>query len=195
MDLKKQHYRLATANNGLAMSNPINPFQSPAIDDTREVFVPAGRGRRLANFVIDYFAQTMVRKLTVFGICIVFGDGVAARLFIGMPMAAARYAIGFLPGISVETSEGIVVGVVTVANTLIFYLTYYLVLEATTSRTLGKLLTGTHVVNDDFGKPSFRQVVGRTLARLIPFEAFSFLGPIGCGWHDRLAKTYVVKRR
>jgi uncharacterized RDD family membrane protein YckC len=71
-------------------------------------------------------------------------------------------------------------------------LTYYTVLEGLTSRTLGKFVTGTHVVTDEGLKPSFPAILGRTLCRFIPFEAITFLfSPIG--FHDRLSHTRVVK--
>lgn len=72
---------------------------------------------------------------------------------------------------------------------------YYVILEAATGRTLGKLITGTKVVNEDGGAPSIGQIIGRTLCRCIPFEAFSFLSSDARGWHDRIPKTYVVKAR
>jgi uncharacterized RDD family membrane protein YckC len=72
---------------------------------------------------------------------------------------------------------------------------YYLLLEATTSRTIGKLLTGTVVVNEKGGKPTVGQIARRSLARWIPFEAFSFFSQERRGFHDRLPGTYVVKAR
>ena len=42
------------------------------------------------------------------------------------------------------------------------------------------------------GRPSTAQVLGRTLCRIIPFEAFSFLGTPPKGWHDVIPKTMVV---
>ena len=69
---------------------------------------------------------------------------------------------------------------------------YYVVMEAVFQRTVGKLLTGTVVVNESGGRPSFGQIVGRSFARWIPFEAFSFLSKNPVGWHDSLAKTRVI---
>ena len=42
-------------------------------------------------------------------------------------------------------------------------------------------------------KPRFGQVIGRTLCRFVPFEAFSFFGERG--WHDKIPKTRVVMAR
>jgi uncharacterized RDD family membrane protein YckC len=72
---------------------------------------------------------------------------------------------------------------------------YYILMEGIFGRTLGKLITGTVVVDGFGNKPSFGKIIGRSFARLIPFEAFSFLGSTGRGWHDSLTDTYVVKSR
>jgi uncharacterized RDD family membrane protein YckC len=69
---------------------------------------------------------------------------------------------------------------------------FYLFFEGVFNATPGKMLTRTRVVSVDGGKPSFGQVVGRTVVRFVPFEAFSFLG--SSGWHDRWTKTRVVRR-
>jgi uncharacterized RDD family membrane protein YckC len=71
-------------------------------------------------------------------------------------------------------------------------LAYYTLLEGFTGRTLGKFITGTYVVTDEGLKPSFPTILGRTLCRFIPFEAFTFLFS-SIGFHDRLSHTRVVK--
>src|SRR5690349_2141932 len=53
---------------------------------------------------------------------------------------------------------------------------YYVVFEASFGWTLGKLITGSRVVDENGAKPSFLKVLGRSLARNVPFEPFSFLG-------------------
>lgn len=67
---------------------------------------------------------------------------------------------------------------------------YYLVFEGVWQRTPGKFILGTMVVGASGEKPSFGQIVGRTLCRFIPFEPFSFFGREG--WHDSIPKTKVV---
>lgn len=70
---------------------------------------------------------------------------------------------------------------------------YYVVCESLWQRTLGKAITGTKVVDRNGNKPKFWTICGRTLARCIPFEKFSFLiGSNPIGWHDRISKTLVV---
>jgi uncharacterized RDD family membrane protein YckC len=77
---------------------------------------------------------------------------------------------------------------------LLTVLFYYIGMESLFGKTFGKFITRTRVVNSAGGPPSFGQVVGRSLARFIPFEAFSFFGGKGhpVGWHDSLSNTRVV---
>jgi len=75
---------------------------------------------------------------------------------------------------------------------LLFYLLYYIIFEAALSQTPGKMITRTKVVTLDGAKPSFANIVGRTLCRLIPFEPLSFLGSNGTGWHDTITKTKLI---
>jgi uncharacterized RDD family membrane protein YckC len=77
---------------------------------------------------------------------------------------------------------------------LLIVVGYYVLFEALFQRTPGKFITGTKVIAYGGGKPSFGQIVGRSFARLVPFEWFSFLGGSG-GWHDTWTRTRVVKVR
>ncbi len=74
----------------------------------------------------------------------------------------------------------------------LMYLVYYFLMEVTTGKTVGKMITKTRVVDLEGGKPSPGQILGRSFARFIPFEAFSFLGESGIGWHDSLPGTRVI---
>jgi uncharacterized RDD family membrane protein YckC len=89
-----------------------------------------------------------------------------------------------LEALLVETN-GMLIG-------MLIVMTYYSVLEGLTSRTLGKFITGTYVVTDEGLRPSFANILGRTLCRFIPFEALTFLFS-SVGLHDRLSHTRVVK--
>ena len=79
---------------------------------------------------------------------------------------------------------------------LVAYFFYFVGCERSTGKTIGKYVTGTKVVTVDAGQPSIRQLIGRTAARFVPFEPFSFFGdkqPVG--WHDDWSGTRVVKDR
>jgi uncharacterized RDD family membrane protein YckC len=77
-------------------------------------------------------------------------------------------------------------------------LLYYVPLEGLFGFTIGKLVTGTRVVNEQGDRPTWGQAFGRTLCRFIPFEPLSVLfaqdGKVR-GWHDRVPGTWVVRRR
>ncbi len=69
---------------------------------------------------------------------------------------------------------------------------YFVLFEAVWQKTLGKMITGTRVVTIAGEPPSARQIVGRSIVRLVPFEALSFLAKHPVGWHDALSGTRVV---
>ena len=71
-------------------------------------------------------------------------------------------------------------------------LLYFFLFEFLTQRTLGKLITGTKVVMADGTKPDLKAIFIRSVSRIVPFDAFSFLGDPPIGWHDRWADTVVV---
>ncbi|PCI98123.1 MAG: hypothetical protein COB15_06400 [Flavobacteriales bacterium] len=78
---------------------------------------------------------------------------------------------------------------------LSLYVVYYIVMEFSFQTTVGKLITGTVVVNIDGSKPTLKVIVGRSFSRLVPFDALSFLGGGASGWHDSWSNTKVIKRR
>lgn len=75
---------------------------------------------------------------------------------------------------------------------LVVLFLYYFIFEGILGKTPGKFITKTKVVTIDGRKPDFQETFIRTICRLIPFDAFSFLGGNGYGWHDSLSKTRVV---
>jgi uncharacterized RDD family membrane protein YckC len=81
-----------------------------------------------------------------------------------------------------------------IGSYLSFAMIYYSIFEGLFGRTLGKIITGSVVINEYGLKPSFRTILKRTLCRLIPFDALSFLGVSGRMWHDSLSDTYVVEK-
>jgi uncharacterized RDD family membrane protein YckC len=150
------------------MTQETNPYAPPASSVAGAEFeqdrpiVPASRGRRFGTFVIDYLCFLLLSALTGVVIALVWGDdGLAA----------------------IERLPDIVVGVAVLC-------VYYIFFEGLWARTPGKFVFGTIVVNEQGGRPSFGQIVGRTFCRFIPFEAFSCLGERG--WHDSIPKTIVV---
>lgn len=74
----------------------------------------------------------------------------------------------------------------------IIYILYYFVMEASTGKTIGKMITKTKVVKEDGSESDTYTAFIRSVSRLIPFEAFSLLGKDRIGWHDSIAKSRVV---
>jgi uncharacterized RDD family membrane protein YckC len=108
------------------------------------------------------------------------------------------YAFAFVIGIvlAIFGLAGLLESVPELLFGLAIYALYYIPQEVFSGRTLGKRIMKTRVVQFDGTPPTFGQVVGRTLCRLIPFEFVSFFGaherggPLG--WHDKIPKTVVV---
>jgi len=69
---------------------------------------------------------------------------------------------------------------------------YYGFFESVFMRTPAKFITNTVVINRDGTTPDNNRIFLRTICRQIPFEALSFFGRPGTGWHDSLSKTLVV---
>ncbi|MEO5777661.1 MAG: RDD family protein [Flavobacterium sp.] len=133
----------------------------------------ASNGQRFLNVVIDY-----VMRLIIFGI-IGFIAGLLSVLFDAPGIVTFFAEMGKLQ----EFTLGI-----------FLILIYYNVFEAFFSTTVGKLITKTIVVDENGDKPTSHAILLRTICRLIPFDALSFFGSPCRGWHDSLAKTYVVKK-
>lgn len=71
-------------------------------------------------------------------------------------------------------------------------LIFYVLLEGIFGATIGKLIFGYTVINEQAQKPDFGTLVLRNIIRFVPFERFSCIGDRG--WHDTWSKTYVVKK-
>ena len=72
------------------------------------------------------------------------------------------------------------------------FLAYYMIMEIKWQKTIGKFTTKTKVVMLNGEKPKEKDIVLRTLCRLIPFDWVSYLF-MKNGFHDLLSKTKVVK--
>jgi len=73
---------------------------------------------------------------------------------------------------------------------ILILLVYYLPLESFGGLTLGKLITGSRVIDADFNKPSVLKVIIRTVCRILPFPWW-----IDRFLHDRFSGTYVVNKK
>lgn len=94
---------------------------------------------------------------------------------------------------------GIILGSMAATETMLMlasyltYFIYYWLMEAVLGKTVGKYVTRTRVVKPDGSQPSAINILGRTFSRIIPFDAFSYLGSTSSGWHDSIPKIYVIE--
>ena len=135
----------------------------------------ASLGKRFANYAIDYVAQMLIGLAIgiVIGVIIAYNDPAALD--------------------TIENADGLSSKIWELLLGYLLAIIYYFVLEATTGRTLGKLITKTKVVMRNGDEPSHGTIFKRTLCRLIPFEPFSFFGGDEMGWHDSISNTRVVE--
>jgi len=71
-----------------------------------------------------------------------------------------------------------------------YFLYYFLMENYLDGRTVAKYITGTKVISTDGTKPTTQQIIYRSLSRIVPFDALSFLGENG--WHDKWSDTRVI---
>ncbi|OAB28211.1 Uncharacterized membrane protein YckC, RDD family [Flavobacterium fryxellicola] len=133
----------------------------------------ASKGQRFLNFIIDLLVVYM------------FTVGIGAAVNI-IGELTENYSLAEWI-ISLTLIENILFMLV-----VLFF--YYLIMELYFSRTFGKYFTKTMVVKYNGSKPNVKSIVLRTLVRMIPIEAFSFLSDNARGWHDTLSVTYVVNK-
>lgn len=129
-----------------------------------EKILPASQGKRFLNMIIDWVFLYLF------------------AMVVGFILAMAA----FWEALGIENWNETLLGI------MMFFL-FYVFFEGIWGKTPAKFITRTKVAFLDGSKPNWGTIFIRTLSRLIPFEAFSFLGsknPIG--WHDRLSSTAVV---
>ncbi|MCA9153695.1 MAG: RDD family protein [Planctomycetales bacterium] len=161
---------------------PVEIAQAPGM--TAAPFAAAGelriasQGKRFANLIIDRILTMVLAN----------GAGVVLGMIYGLSVVANGRAL--------SPDDEFLLNMMGYALGLTVAVGYYILTEAVFQCSVGKLVTGTRVVNESGGRATFGQIIGRSFARLIPFEAFSFLGgnkPVG--WHDKLSGTRVIEVR
>ncbi|HMW65810.1 MAG TPA: RDD family protein [Chitinophagaceae bacterium] len=147
-----------------------------------ETYKLASQGQRLLNFIIDNLFMRFVLSM-------------ATGYVTGYLLAAI--APDFLLDVAYEIEIGpktwkywFLVIILGYFNYLIYYTFCEMVFKG---YTLGKLLTGTKAIRVDGLQMTFKDVVIRSLSRIVPFEVFSGLGDKP--WHDSWSRTMVVKTR
>ena len=148
----------------------LNPYAAPRADDAGVVPAAGPRALNLAS-AGTRFLNLVIDSVVRFLIAAAVQIGLATA-GVGMTSLVERFGFGLLT-----------------------FSVYYVAFEAAFGFTVGKLITGTRVVDEEGGRPGFGQIFGRTFVRMVPFELFSFFGTPSVGWHDEWSGTRVVKIR
>lgn len=120
-----------------------------------------------------------------------FGNYLLDTLFFYVIVAILFYSFGNVDTLVDDDSN---------SGTLLFYavfysslIGYYTLCEGfLEGKTLAKFITGTRAVRQDGQAMDVPTALKRSFSRIVPFEAFSFLGNTPLGWHDRWTDTMVV---
>jgi len=122
--------------------------------------VLASQGQRFINYIIDIIIIYILVFIIAFAIAII------VNLF-GIDGSAIFESMG-----NDGMATLIFIGISTI---------YYVIFEGFFSRSVAKFITKTIVVNADGSKPGFGTIFKRTLCRIIPFDALSYLRGQGQG--------------
>ncbi len=140
------------------------------LDEIKVIPIPADKGLRFLNWLIDVILFYIVFLGLVFIVAIIAPD--SARIFTSEDAGSKIivYAISFSA----------------------FFLFFFLIEGLSKGRTLGKLITRTKAVKEDGSNITFSDAAKGSLTRIVPFEPFSAFG--GRPWHDKWRATVVIKK-
>jgi len=139
-------------------------------DHTERTYEYASKGKRFANYLIDLIAQY----------------GLLFGIFVGNELNRVQYSDPYL----YEEPASPLMDYLWGAIMVVFY--YSICEYFFKGKTLGKLITRTRAVMEDNRRLDFQSALVRSLIRVVPFEAFSYLGEKPTGWHDDWSKTKVI---
>lgn len=129
----------------------------------------AGKGRRFANFLID---------IIVFYVFVFTTSFIVASL--NANLANSLVTVLDHPVLS------------RLYGALLLFIYYYGMEWAMKGKTIGKFFTNTRTVMADGSPLTSTAILKRSASRIVPFDAFSFLGQKSNGWHDKWSNTAVV---
>lgn len=141
-------------------------------------FLPAPKGMRLVNFIIDMIVVSIINS--------VIGGMIQMMIF-----AAYISDINTTSDFDLIYPIGLTISIWAIQVGL--FLSYYVIFEKMMNgRTVGKLVSGTMTVRKDGGPLTWKNVILRSVCRLIPLEFIFaiFMEPL----HDSFTGTVVVKK-
>lgn len=125
-----------------------------------------------------------------------FGHFLLDRLFFYLFSLVIGVAIGLvimLAGIQVDFESDEMKIYDSLFSWLVLQPLFYFIFEFSMQASPAKALLKRVVVDEYGNKPSMKQFFIRSIARSVPFEVFSCLGPRG--WHDTWSGTFVIRKK
>lgn len=147
----------------------------------------------LGNRTKEPYEKDVKRKIQLVTGWLRFGHYLIDSLIIGVILIGFNFLMIELFHTSFATQldgGGLYLRFVPSIDNIIVTVVYYFLCEKTMQRTIGKFATGAVVIDKYAETPNDGSLIGRSFARLVPFEALSCLSDRG--WHDTWSKTYVV---
>lgn len=130
----------------------------------------ASQGTRLANYILDLIALMIINfSLSLISIVL-------------YKLTSNSFFFYFYNNDSILWEY--------IMGTIVSFMYYFLWENFSGGRTLGKYITNTKAVSIDGTTPTTTQTLYRSLCRIVPFNALSFLGQNG--WHDSWTETRVI---
>lgn len=127
-----------------------NQILDDGLTQTEPLLVPASKGKRFANLIIDHI--------------------------IIMPLLWGIFSLAYLSGMLVPDENGHP-GIAEYIINILWYAIYYILSEGLLNgKSIGKYITGTRAVTINGEQMNGGMVLKRSFSRLIPFEALSFFG-------------------
>lgn len=144
-----------------------NILDSQFADHDEVKLIKASKGKRFTNYLIDY---------------------IFIMIFIVI-MFFCLDAFGIVSFMEEDTILDRLIG-------MLFYAIGYCIMEGgLKGKTPGKFVTKTRTVTKTGELPDMNTFIKRSFSRIVPFEAFSFLGDDLVGWHDKWTDTIVIDER
>ncbi|UMY66080.1 MULTISPECIES: RDD family protein [unclassified Flavobacterium] len=127
-----------------------------------------------------------------------FAHAVLDRLVVYAVILILMFMLGFIAGVTGDDSWlSWTQEISTLTDTLItlgLSLIYYAVFESISGQTVGKIITGTIVVDYNGDRVGTGTIIKRTFCRIIPFDFLTFFNGAR-GMHDSIPDVYVVHKK
>ena len=145
------------------------------------------------NRTKEAYESQVKRKVNLVTGWLRFAHYLIDRLIIGVIVFGLDVLLMEVFSLNLTTNfggEAIYMRFIPTIDYIVITFVYYFICEKMMQRTIGKFATGAVVINQYAEAPSDGSLIGRSLARVVPFEPLSCLSDRG--WHDTWSKTYVV---